>query len=204
MRPSRQHRGEEQGLPQGGSVSDAWCRSGMGVWPLCPASQHAWILSHILAQPCPSWHLGDAGWGRGCSPGPPPHSAILPVDWCGVGLAAYGGDSESLPAGREVQGRAQCEACNVFWLSSLGSKKLGLRCKNCPGSGLHQPPAHRDAGRHLLSWSRRLSHRLTVILVEKFQPADAGAGSRARCAVLRTRGMLQTLFSTSGAGGRLC
>lgn len=49
-RASRQHWGKEQGLPWGGSMLDAQsvCWSGMGIWPLCPASCEPWIPSHIF------------------------------------------------------------------------------------------------------------------------------------------------------------
>lgn len=59
--------------------------------------------------------------------------------------------------------------------------------RSAPAPGLDRPPASSDAGRHLLPWSRQLSHQSTVISVGKFQPADAGAGSRAGCAVLCSR-----------------
>lgn len=53
--------------------------------------------------------------------------------------------------------------------------------------------------------NRWFFYQLTAISVGKFQPADAGAGPRAGCTVLHTRpvqgdrGMLQTVFSASGA-----
>lgn len=42
-------------------------------------------------------HAGDPVAPRG-----PPDWAVLLLGWCGMGLAACGGDSESVPAGREA------------------------------------------------------------------------------------------------------
>lgn len=75
---------------------------------------------------------------------------------------------------------------------SFGSPAWRVRNSTCaaspaPAPGLDRPPASRDAGRHLLPWSGWLSHQLTAISVGKFQPVDAGVGSRAGCTVLHTR-----------------
>lgn len=92
-------------------------------------------------------------------------------------------------AGREGRvGKGSVQRLTV----SFGSPDWKVRSSACtarpaPAPGLDHPPASGVAGRYLLPWSGRLSHHLTAISVGKFQPVDAGVGTRAGCAALHAR-----------------
>lgn len=152
----------------------------MGIWPLCPASCESWIPSHVFPQSCPSWRPGEAGRGDLAAPGAPAGLGCPPggLVWGGSGCLRW---RQRVSAGREGGvGKGSVRRLAM----SFGSPAWRARNSACvarpaPAPGLDRPPASRDAGRHLLPWSGQLSHQSTAISVGKFQPVDAGAGSRA-------------------------
>lgn len=124
----------------------------MGIWPLCPASCRPQVLCCIFYPLLSQLADREVRQRIGLLPGARLDLAVLLVGWCRMGLAARGGDGESV-AGREAEGRARCKAHCVLWLPSLGSEQLSLRCMTCPTPTFNWPPASRNVGRHLFLWS---------------------------------------------------
>lgn len=82
----------------------------------------------------PQLASGGCGLGTWLHPGPrhtQPSSRWAGAGWVWLLLVETG--SLCRQGGRRREGLG-AKVCRVFWLSSLGSRKLSLRCKICPGS----------------------------------------------------------------------
>lgn len=130
--------------------------------------------------------------------------------WAGVGwvwLLVVETASLCRQGGRRREG-PRANARSVFWLSSLESKKLSLRCKTCPCFQVQLASCKQRLGKASSSLERTASLSVDCNLGGEIQPVDAGAGCRAGCAVLCVRPVQRDIanrvFSQQCLGGGLC